>query len=64
MTQQPSVDGELDVPSQVFEKFLQNLSAAGMSADLVARFRKTLLEDKLFTERALTMAIVGEEPLL
>jgi len=32
-----------------------------MSAELVARLRKTLLEDKAFTERALKDAVFGEE---
>jgi len=30
---------------------------------LVARLRKTLLEDKKFTERALREAVLPEEPL-
>ena len=39
------------------------LRDAGVSAELVARLRKTLLEDKTFTERALKEAVLGEEPL-
>lgn len=57
----PNVTGTSDVPAQVFETFLQSLGEAGMSAELVARLRKTLLEDKVFTERALKDAIFGEE---
>jgi hypothetical protein len=53
-----------DVPAQVFEKFLQELAAAGVSTELVKRLHKVLLEEKVFTERALTAAIFGEEPLL
>lgn len=53
-----------DVPAQVFEKFLQDLATAGVSAELVDRLRKALLQEKVFTERALIAAIFGEEPLL
>jgi hypothetical protein len=64
MTPPPTVEGTPDVPAQVFEKFLQALAGAGVSAELVVRLRKTLLEEQTFTERALTAAILGEEPLL
>jgi hypothetical protein len=50
-----------DIPAQVFENFLQALIDAKMSPEAVARLRKTLLEDKSFTERALRDAIFGEE---
>ena len=59
----PMLGGTTDVPVQVFEKFLQALGDAGASADLVARLRKTLLEEKKFTERALREAVLPEEPL-
>ena len=48
---------------QVFEKFLEALEGAAVSAELIARLRKTLLEDKTFTERALKAAVLGEESL-
>jgi hypothetical protein len=63
MTTLPTVEGTTDVPAQVFEKFLQALEVSGVSAELIARLRKTLLEDKTFTERALKEAVLGEEPL-
>jgi tripartite-type tricarboxylate transporter receptor subunit TctC len=63
MTTSPILEGTSDVPAQVFEKFLQALRNASASAELVARLRKTLLEDKKFTERALKEAILVEEPL-
>ena len=63
MTTSPIVDGTPDVPAQIFEKFLQGLESKDVSADLVARLRKILLEDKMFTERALKDAILAEEPL-
>ncbi len=49
-----------DVPAQVFEKFLHALAEAGPSEELTARLRKTLLEEKTFTESALKTAIFGE----
>lgn len=63
MTTSPSAGGTADVPAQVFEQFLQALGGTGVSSELVTRLRKTLLEDKTFTERALKEAVLGEEPL-
>lgn len=60
---QPATEGASDVPAQVFGKFLQDLEGAGISTELIARLRKTLLEDKSFTDRALRKAVLGEEPL-
>jgi hypothetical protein len=62
MTTSSTSEGAPDVPAQVFEKFIQTLGEAGASEELVARLRKTLLEDKTFTERALKHAVLGEEP--
>jgi hypothetical protein len=50
-----------DIPAQVFEKFLGTLAATDTPQDVVSRLRKTLLEDKSFTERALREAVFGEE---
>ncbi|MEA2014350.1 MAG: hypothetical protein U9N38_03480 [Thermodesulfobacteriota bacterium] len=63
MTNSPTVEGTPDVPAQVFEKFLQALESKDVSAELVARLRKTLLEDKSFTEHALKKAVLAEETL-
>jgi len=63
MTTSRTVEGTTDVPAQVFEKFLQALEGTSVSAELVARLRKTLLGDKTFTERALKEAVLAEEPL-
>jgi hypothetical protein len=52
-----------DVPTQVFEKFIEALLATDIAVDVVARLRKTLLEDKTFTDRALKAAVLSEEPL-
>ena len=63
MTTSPTDEGTPDVPAQVFEKFLQALESKDVSAELVARLRKTLLEDKKFTEHALKKAVLSEETL-
>lgn len=56
-----STKNQQDVPAQVFKKFLEALVSAGASVELVARFNKTLLEDRTFTEIALKEAVLGEE---
>ena len=50
-----------DVPAQIFEEFLKALEADGASPELITRLRKTLLENKTFTDRALKAAVFGEE---
>ena len=50
------------VPKQVFEKFLATLSAAGQPPEVVARLRKTLVEDGSFGDRALRAALFTDEP--
>lgn len=55
--------GTQDVPTQVFDKFLQALVEAGISADTVSRLRKTILDDKNLTEVALEEAVLSEEPV-
>jgi hypothetical protein len=54
-------DATHDVPTQVFEEFLDALGWAGVPVELVKRLRKTLLEDKKFTEPALRAAVLHEE---
>jgi hypothetical protein len=49
-----------DVPARVFQEFIKDLEAASMPSDVVARLRKTLLEEKNITERALRAAVLGE----
>jgi hypothetical protein len=63
MTTSPTTQQTLDVPTQVFEKFLQALTDAGASVELVARLRKTLLEDKRFTDGSLQEAVLADEEL-
>jgi hypothetical protein len=57
----PVTDEITNVPDLVLERFLQNLGAANVSHELIARLRKTLVVDQTFSERALTAAILGEE---
>jgi hypothetical protein len=61
MNTSPTTHGTPDVPTQVFEEFLQALMDAGASVELVARLRKTLLEDKRFTDAALQEAVLADE---
>jgi hypothetical protein len=51
----------VDIPTRVFEKYLQALVEAKVSPEVISRLRTTLLEDKSFTERALKDAVFGEE---
>jgi len=50
-----------EVPTQVFEKFLADLIAAGLPAAMVGRLRKTLIEEPSFSDRALKAAVIPEE---
>jgi hypothetical protein len=63
MTTSLTIDRTHEVPVQVFEKYLDALETAGVSSEMIQRLRKTLLEDKAYTERALKTAILGEESL-
>ena len=63
MTESSTPKGMPDVPTQVFEKFIEALGGAGASVELVARLRQTLLEDKKFTERVLKEAVLPQEPV-
>lgn len=50
-----------DVPAQVFDQFLADLVAANLPEEVVARLRKTLIEDRTFNEIALRKSVLGEE---
>ena len=51
----------VDIPARVFDKFLQALVDCKVSPEVISRLRTTLLEKKIFTERALKEAVLGEE---
>ena len=63
MTELPTNQETLDVPAEIFEKFLQALREAAVPDELVARLRKVLVVERTFTDRALKAAVLGEEPL-
>jgi hypothetical protein len=63
MTASPAIGGAPDVPTQVFEKFLEALTGADIPAEVVARLKKALVEDKTFTDRALKAAVLSDEAL-
>jgi len=54
-------DKAVNIPTRVFEKYLQALVEAKASPEVISRLRTTLLEDKSVTERALRDAVFGEE---
>jgi hypothetical protein len=60
MTAPGKADVTADVPAQVFQKFLENIAAAGGDAEMVRRLKTTLLEKRDFSEEALESAIFGE----
>lgn len=64
MKSSPEIDVTADIPGQVFEKFLEALGNSDVSPQLIARLRKTLLEDQTFTDPALKAAVLGEEEAL
>jgi hypothetical protein len=51
-----------DIPTRVFERFLDALRESGEDSALISQFRKTLLEDRVFTDRALQDAQLPQEP--
>lgn len=57
MEEAPETKAKTDVTSEVFEEFLKLLSEKGTPEDVVARLRRTLIEKKQFSERALREAI-------
>ena len=52
-----------DVPTEIFETFLQSLTEEGISDDVVTELRKKLIEEPDLTERALRSAVLQEESL-
>jgi len=62
MTTSSITAGTDNIPDQVFKTFLESIEGAGVPIELVARLRKTLLEDHVFSDAALKSAVLGEEP--
>lgn len=63
MSGTPAATPGADVPAQVFERFLGDLTSAGLPAELVDRLRKTLLVERDLSDRALKAAVLADEPL-
>jgi hypothetical protein len=63
MSKTATTEGLGDVPRGVFEKFLGELAGAGLPPEVISRLHKTLLDNKVFSERALKEAVFGEESL-
>ena len=50
-----------DVPTRIFEAFVQALESSGVSVDLRDRLRKALLEERRYSEAALRSALKIDE---
>ena len=61
MDSPPKSTATADVPTQVFQKFLDAVTTAGCAPEMVSRLKKALLEDHDFTEDGLELAIFGED---
>jgi len=57
MAQKSAGQGQPEVPKQIVETFLTELGNSGVSADMVARLRKVLLDEMTFTEGAIREAL-------
>lgn len=51
-----------DIPTKVFEAFIEKLSETKIPEDVVQRLRTTLLEKKKFSDSALTAALFTSSP--
>jgi len=63
MSASSATGGVPEVPAQVFAKFLDVLSATDIPTEVVDRLRKTLLDDRVLTDRALRAAVLSEDTL-
>ncbi|MGK2957247.1 MAG: hypothetical protein ACSLFB_02330 [Acidimicrobiales bacterium] len=50
----------LDIPSQTFEKFLEQLKLDGVSPDVIQNLREAALANTTLTEVAIRAAIFGD----
>lgn len=51
----------LEVPAQVFEKFLSELESTDVPKDVITRLRKTILEEGKLKQDAIQKAIFSED---
>jgi hypothetical protein len=61
MTDQSNSASTRDVPTQVFEKFVEALREADLPGELVMRIQTTLIEKENLSEVALRTALFDEE---
>lgn len=61
MQTQTSDPASQDIPERIFEVFLANLETAGVEEAVRTRLRKTLIEDKRFSEAAIRAAVFANE---
>ena len=61
MTDQSDSAATRDVPTQVFEQFVEALREADLPDELVTRIQTTLIEKENLSEAALRTAVFGEE---
>jgi hypothetical protein len=52
-----------NIPFQVFDEFLRAAQDAGVQEEVVHRLRKTLVENRIYTEAALKAGMLGDETL-
>jgi hypothetical protein len=59
----PTPDNSMtDLPTKVFEQFVQEAGGTDLPPEIIERLRVALIEDKSFGEQNLRSAIFGEEP--
>lgn len=61
MTEDKQIKEFSDVPTQVFQGFLDDLKKVNISPAIVESLKNTLLNDKIFSEKALRAAIFPED---
>lgn len=57
----PAEAQQSDVPTQVFQSFLAVLEKEGVPQEVVQRLKKTLIEDRKFSDKQLKDALFPEE---
>jgi hypothetical protein len=60
MPSPPDPNTTADVPTQIFQKFLDKLANDGADTEMVGRLKSVLLEKHDYSEDSLESAIFGE----
>ena len=61
MSNAPKTSNTTEVSERIFSAFLDKLSEANYPADVIDRMRKSLLQDKKFTEKAMREALFPKD---